>query len=289
MTKINITNEDISLILTIVLKQDKDLKNINELFKMNVIDDLNTFHFIYDDILRYIIETCFTPDTKSGFKETTKKLFYTNKNCWVIHNKLIELLQSSKEWWQHCGDFKCVIDLNSKTKGFITVYIFYDNMNSNYANTTQHIKNITTLKINLYDDPRKLTIGIADKNYKQSSETSLTILNTLIRFSNCTGFFKWIDKVKQLVEPLNFNDVEKTFVEARDFIDKVSEKVFISKKEYKLWYDSRVSLLEETINTFNNLEKNIVNLIDEKKAEIKKDVLLKLEQEKEQKKEDKKL
>ena len=286
MTKINITNEDISLILTTVLTQDKDLKNINEVFNMNIINDLNTYHFIYDNVLRYIIETCFTPNNKTNknvFKETSKKLFYSTRNCWIIHNKLIELLESSKEWWQHCGNFKCVVDLNTSNIGYITTYIFYENMSKNNCNNCQP-KNITTLKINLYDDPKKLTIGIADKSFKQSSETSLTVLNTLIRFSNCTGFFKWLDKSKQLVEPLNFNDIENTINNARKFIDEISAKLFISRKEYKLWQETRLALLEETLQTFNNLEENIINLIDEKKQDIKKEVIQQLEKEKEEKK-----
>ena len=95
-----------------------------------------------------------------------------------------------------------------------------------------------------------------------------------------TNYVKKEDKESNL--PIWFEkDIENTINHARDFINETSSKLFISRKEYKLWQESRLALLDETFQTFNNLEKNIMNLIDEKKQDIKKEVIEQLEKEKE--------
>lgn len=264
MKKINIKNDDVISIITVSLLQSKLLQGINDVFKTNVLDDLN-HGFIYDEVLNYIIDTTFNPT--NGFDKQTLKLFYGKNNCWVIHNKLIELLQSSKDWWAESGEFKLVVDLSMASSGYFLCYIYHEHSKEIEAHYER--RNITVLRIDLYDIPTHLMV--ADKNFVDNSTSTLNILNKLTIFSNCLGFYKWVDKEKKVVEPLDFNEVEKVIDHAGDFITSQEARHFINKKEYESWKESRLKLLADTFKTFNDLENNIVNNIDQQKEKIEKE------------------
>lgn len=279
MKKINVKNEDVISILTVSLLQSNLLKGINDVFKTNVLDDLN-HGFIYDDVLNYIIDTTFNPT--NGFDKQTLALFYGKTNCWVIHNKLLELLQSSKDWWAQNGEFKIIVDLSMANNGYFLAYIYYENMNKELA--IYERRNITVLRIDLYDFSTHAMM-VSDKNFIANATSTLNILNKLTVFSNCLGFYKWVDKEKRVVEPLDFNDIENTIDHAGDFITSQEVKHFINKKEYETWKETRLKLLSETFKTFNDLENNIVNNIDQKKEQLEKVEIQKAEEEQIQKEE----
>ncbi len=267
MKKINIRNDDLTTILTVTLMQLPNVNNINELFKTNVIDDLN-HNFIYDEVLRYIIEKCFNPS--NGFDKETLKLFYGNKNCWIIHNKLIELLQSSKDWWAQGGAFKMVLDLDTANQGYIIGYVYYEHMEE--FDVKSEIRNITTLKFMLYDIPNKLSSISLTKEFVSTALTSLNILNKLISFSNCLGFYKWLDKKKKIVKTIDFNVIEEVIGKARDFVKSDTAHRFLHRKDYEIWAKETNELLDKTFKTFNDLENNILNYIDSKKEEMTKEL-----------------
>lgn len=281
MKKINLHNNDINTILTISLLQSKLLHDINELFNTNVLDDIN-HGFIYDEVLRYITDTTFNPT--NGFDKQTLKLFYGKENCWVIHNKLIELLQSSKDWWAQGGDFKVVLNFDRVSDGYFVCYIYYEN-DKNEDTIKNNQRNITILRIELFDKPSY--VMVSDKKFISNAKLSLNILNKLISFSDCLGFYKWVDREKKIIELVDFSEIENVINKARDFIKDQKPKRFVNKKEFNDWTDSRLELLQTTLKTFNDLENNVLNHIEENNKKIKEEVIEEANEKELEKKEEK--
>ena len=355
MLKINIRDSDIALVLATLIFNHPALKNINQVFNTNVEKDLNN-GFIYDEALRYIIEKCLNP--KDGFDKPTLKLFYTPRNCWIIHNKLLELLESSKEWWIQGGTFKCVVDLSTVNKGYFTSYIFFEfsklNVNKDITDTAHlesmlhnenaanivdkesggalhpHVKSnkekitveeklhlhklfdfhhkkdkdeivkntltapnntnpkqmlpyyhseITTLVIGMYDVPERLTVAVANKNFLTVTQSALKIINRLISFCNCVGFYKWVDKDKKIIEPLNPDDIENVILDAKKFVKDYDGQHFASKKECDIWKKTRLHLIDQIYQTFNDLYNNIMNYTDQLKQQVTAQVTKELKEE----------
>ncbi|MBP5783904.1 hypothetical protein J6W32_04940 [bacterium] len=49
---------------------------------------------------------------------------------------------------------------------------------------------ITTLSIGMYDIPERLTVAVSNKNFLIVTQSALKIINRLISFCNCVGFYK---------------------------------------------------------------------------------------------------
>ena len=90
---------------------------------------------------------------------------------------------------------------------------------------------ITTLVIGMYDVPERLTVAVANKNFLTVTQSALKIINRLISFCNCVGFYKWVDKDKKIIEPLNPDDIENVILDAKKFVKDYDGQHFASKKE----------------------------------------------------------